>query len=103
MEKLKSSFRKNGLDYKLIDRTDFVSLFELSLDNQIVGYEVAKIYQRNDQYGHREAVPSNEQFGYDGSKAMFPSCIDRAKKYFFDFNIELQDKLIAQNAKITLI
>jgi hypothetical protein len=88
MEKLKS-FRKNGLDYKLLDRTDRVALFEQKIpEGGLAGYEVCVIY--HNQAGFRfnkimpesESITGNEQFGYDDSKAFFPFDLERTKEYF---------------------
>ena len=100
METLKTSFRKNGINYRMIDRTDKVALFELSLEtdprkHEIAGYEVARIKIRKANIFHgvsypdREEIPSDEAFGSEGSKTLFPADLNYAKKYL----TELTDKL----------
>lgn len=74
-QKLKTialTFRKNGLPYRLIQRNDFVALYGIgaTFTDRILHYEVCRIHIRDDQYGRREALPSNEQFGRDESRAI---------------------------------
>lgn len=70
MKLLKVSFRRDGLLYTLLKRNDLVSLFEIggTYSDKTSFYEVIKIYNRNDEYGIRESLPSNEQFGRDLSR-----------------------------------
>jgi hypothetical protein len=44
MKILKTQFRKNGLDYTLLKRTNKIALFQLGLLSDIVGYEESRIY-----------------------------------------------------------
>jgi hypothetical protein len=44
MKLLKTEFRKNGLDYTLIKRTDKIALFQLGPSLDPDGYEVCRIY-----------------------------------------------------------
>lgn len=90
MQKLKQTFRKNGIDYKLIKRSDAVALFELRLYDNIVGYEVNKIYQNEERtmagvlIPAGEGITGNEQFGSDGSKAFFPDDRVEADRYYHE-------------------
>lgn len=44
VERLREVFRKNGIDYRLLDRTSKVALFEQKLPSgELAGYEVCKI------------------------------------------------------------
>jgi hypothetical protein len=54
--KLKIQFRKNELLYTLITRNDNVALYVIGghYTDQIIHYEVDKIYIRNDNFGIRE-------------------------------------------------
>ena len=72
MERLKTTFTKNELPYTLIQRNDVVALYGVAgtYTTDILHYEVCRIQQRDDQYGFREAIPSNEQFGREGSRAI---------------------------------
>jgi hypothetical protein len=88
METLKKTeFRKNGLDYRLLDRNDSYALYELTIESVIVGYEVdrIRINKAGDRFGlhfpESESLPSNDQFGTDGSKAFFPHELERTEKY----------------------
>jgi len=70
MNTLKTHFRINGLRYKLLQRNDKVALYGIGgeFTDEIMHWEVDIIYIRNDQYGEREAIPTNGQFGRDRSK-----------------------------------
>jgi hypothetical protein len=96
METLKEAFKKNGLYFRMIDRNDRYVLYELTykdkIGSEVVGYEVDRIrinkagYRFGQHFPESESLPSNDQFGMDGSeltrsKAFFPADIDRAKKY----------------------
>jgi hypothetical protein len=96
METLKERFRKNGLDYRLLDRNDSYALYELTYKDQvgsaIVGYEVdrIRIQKAHTMFGRTypdaEVIPGNEEFGMDGSelvrsKSFFPQELDRAEEY----------------------
>jgi hypothetical protein len=109
MRLLEQTFTKNGLTYDIINRTERVGLFKLSLDGEHVGWEVSKITQ-NSEYEiagkvipSGESITSNEAFGSDGSKAFFPTDENRAMAYFIEFDQELQAKAEekANNAKFT--
>ena len=86
MKILKTQFRKNGLDYTLIDRNDKVALFRLGYDPSPDGYEVCKIYimRPHKAFGvdfeESEIISSNDQFLTDGSGAF--RSLDRALKHF---------------------
>jgi len=75
MKKLKTQFRKNGLDYTLLKRTDKVALFQLGLSPDPDGYEVCRIYimRPHKAFGvdfeESEIITSNDQFLTDGSGA----------------------------------
>jgi len=43
MQKIKSNFRKNGLEFKLLERSAHVALYELNGENGIRAYEVHKL------------------------------------------------------------
>lgn len=93
MKTLKHEFRKNGLDYNLINQTAQAALFELRLpEGELAGYEVSAIHFNKEgvRFGQyfeaSESIPSNDQFGFDGSKSFFPSDFDAAKKYLFDLS-----------------
>jgi hypothetical protein len=70
MKTLKTKFRMNGLPYTLIKRNDKVALYGIggTYTDEIHHWEVSKIYTRNDKYGTRESLPSNEKFGRDLSR-----------------------------------
>lgn len=50
-------FRINGLPYTLIKRNDKVALYRIggTYTNEILHWEVSKIYIRKDKYGIRES------------------------------------------------
>jgi len=73
MKQLKESFRLNGLPYTLLKRNDVVALYGIggTYTDKILHYEVSKIYiKKPDKYctEYREALPTNEKFGKDGSR-----------------------------------
>lgn len=78
MNKLKETFTKNGLPYKLIKRNDKVAMYGVggTYTDKILHYEVCKIQFRKagSIQGHSfhasESLPSNEQFGREGSRAI---------------------------------
>ena len=61
--------------------------------DQILHYEVCRIHIRNDQYGIRESLPSNEQFGRDGSLAILN--LDEAIRYFEELTSSLKSHVEA--------
>jgi hypothetical protein len=73
MEILKSEFRKKGLDYTLLKRTDKIALFQLGHLPDPDGYEVCRIYimRPHNAFGidfeELEIITSNEKFLSDGS------------------------------------
>jgi len=77
METLKIHFSVNGLKYTLLKRNEVVALYVIGGEHteKILHWEVCKIYIRKDQYGIREALPTNEKFGRDYSRCF----IDKQK------------------------
>ncbi|TFH38608.1 MAG: hypothetical protein E4G95_03185 [Bacteroidia bacterium] len=63
---MKESFRLNGLLYTLIKRSEYVALYGISGEytDKILNHEVDIRYIRNDQYGEREHIATNEILGY---------------------------------------
>jgi len=86
MKILKTKFRKNGLDYTLLDRNDKVALFQLGHLPDPDGYEVSRIYimRPHKAFGvdfeESEIITSNDQFISDGSGAF--RSLDLALKHF---------------------
>lgn len=97
MDKIKNMFRKNGLPYLLIKRNDLVALYGVAgtFTDKILHYEVCRIRFRNDKYGFREALPSNEQFGREGSLAIIN--LDEALRYFEELTTLLELSVEASN------
>ena len=97
MNKLSDRFRKNGLPYRLIQRNDFVALYGIggTFTNHILHYEVCRIHIRDDQYGRREALPSNEQFGRDESRAILN--YEEALAYFQELTSRIRIDVEASN------
>jgi hypothetical protein len=89
MKELKTSFRLNGLPYTLLKRNEFVALYGIggTYTNKILHWEVCKIYIRKDQYGEREAIPSNEKFGRDRSRCFYNE--ESALRYFDELTVKL--------------
>ena len=90
MKRLKERYRLNGLPYTLLKRNDVVALYGIggTYTNEIILYEVCKIYIRNDKYGIREAIPSNERFGRDLSRSL--KNFESALKYFDELTTKLK-------------
>jgi len=82
MKLLKESFRLNGLQYKLLKRNDIVALYGIggTYTNNILHWEVSKMYIRNDKYGIRESLPTNEKSGRDLSRCYMDE--EKAYRYF---------------------
>jgi hypothetical protein len=86
MKILKTAFRKNGLDYTILKRTDKIALFQLGQLPDPDGYEVCRIYimRPHKAFGvyfeESEVITSNDQFLSDGSGAF--RCLDNALKHF---------------------
>lgn len=115
MEKLKTEFKKNGLFFRMINRTSDYALFELiykdKIGSEIVGYEVdrIRINKAGDRFGKHfpesESLPGNDQFGMDGSeltrsKAFFPQDLQRAIKYL---NLPIRLRLEARSGESSII
>ena len=86
MKILKTEFRKNGLDYTLIKRTDKIALFQLGSLPEPDGYEVCRIYimRPHKAFGvyfeESEIITSNDQFYADGSGSL--RSLDNALKHY---------------------
>ena len=86
MKTLKTEFRKNGLDYTLIKRTDKIALFQLGFLPDPDGYEVCRIYimRPHKAFGvdfeESEVISTNDQFFTDGSGAF--RSLDNALKHY---------------------
>jgi hypothetical protein len=80
MKTLKKEFRKNGLDYTLIKRTDKIVLFQLGPSSDPDGYEVCRIYIMRPHrafgvyFEESEVLSSNDQFLSDGSYHVNSGC-----------------------------
>jgi len=81
MLKLKESFKKNGMNYKLLTRCDQIAIYEQYFENTFVGYEVHEIQSHNGLEIAGKEIPateylcSNEQFG---KKAFYYKKVDDA-------------------------
>ena len=82
MKTLKEQFRMNGLLYTLLQRNEVVALYGIggTYSDEILHWEVSKIYIRKDKYGIRESLPTNEKFGRDLSRCFMDK--EKALKYF---------------------
>ena len=86
MKILKTQFRKNGLDYTLLKRTNKIILFQLDLLSDTVGYDVSRIYVMRPHkafgvdFEESEIITSNDQFHADGSGAF--RSLENALKHF---------------------
>jgi hypothetical protein len=94
--RLNDTLNKNGLVYKLIERTNKVGLYETYVYKKLCGFEVAIIRVlpsfvniAGNHYQVREALPSNDEFGIEGSKCFFASEPKRAIQYFKTLSDEI--------------
>ena len=90
---IKESFIKNHLPYTLIKRNDFVAIYGVggTYTNKILHYEILQIHIRNDMYGYRKALPNNEEFGKDKSRAIVN--YQDALIYYDELNNKLQNQI----------
>jgi hypothetical protein len=104
MKILKKEFRKNGLDYTLLKRTDKIALFQLGHLPDPDGYEVCRIYimRPHKAFGvdfeESEIISSNDQFLLDGSGAF--RSLENALKHFdkLSHRFVRQDYVVPENA-----
>ena len=89
MKQLKESFRLNGLPYTQLKRNDVVALYGIGGEytDEIRHWEVDIIYIRKDQYGEREHIANNENFGIDRSRCFNDEL--RALEYYDKLTGEL--------------
>jgi len=82
MKTLKAQYRLNGLPYTLLKRNEVVALYGIgsTYTDNILHWEVSKIYIRKDKYGIRESLPTNEKFGRDLSRCFLNK--ELALRYF---------------------
>lgn len=82
MKTLKTEFKMNGLPYTLLKRNEVVALYGIggTHTEEILHWEVSKIYIRKDKYGIRESLPTNEKFGRDLSRCFMNR--EMAFRYF---------------------
>lgn len=96
MRTLPESFRKNELPYTLLKRNDVVALYGVggTYTGKILHYEVCEIHHQRGRvfrgvvWEAGESLPSDEQFGRDGSRAIKNH--DEALTYFDKLTKKLQ-------------
>ena len=90
----KTKFRLNGLPYTLLKRNDKVALYGIGgeFTDEILHWEVDIIYNRKDQYGEREHIADNENFGIDRSRCFNSEA--KALEYFDTLTRELMTEQI---------
>ena len=88
IKKLPESIKRNGINYKMILRTEKIVLWELSINEIRVGFEVSVIilHPKQNKFGKsfqaRESLPPNSRFGVtDKSKCFFPDELEEALLY----------------------
>jgi hypothetical protein len=97
MKTLKTQFRKNGLDYTLLKRTDNIALFQLGPSLYPDGYEVCRIYNMRPHkafgidFEESEIISSNDQFLTDGSGSF--RSLENALRHFD----KLSEKFVCQD------
>jgi hypothetical protein len=107
MKTLKTQFRKNGLDYRLLKRTDKIALFQLGPSSDPDGYEVRRIYimRPHKAFGvdfeESEIISSNDQFLFDGSGSF--RNLDNALKHYDKLSAKFvrQEYVVPENTSDT--
>lgn len=101
MEKLKESFNRQKLRYTLLKRDEKLAIFGISgtFTESILHYEVVMIRIRDDQYGHRESVPSDEEFGKTKLDQHFQK-MDEALSYFDEWTVKLMQGVGEKDEKV---
>ena len=97
MKTLKTQFRLNGLPYTLLKRNEVVALYGIggTYTDEILHWEVSKIYIRKDKYGEREHIAKNDDFGRDRSRCF--NSKDQAEDYFDELTSELRmERILSQ-------
>jgi hypothetical protein len=94
MKILKTYFWMNALPYALLKRNDKVVLYGIggTHTDKIIHLEVGLIYIRKDQYGEREAIATNEQFGRDRGRCFRDEKL--AQKYYDNLTSELYQGVV---------
>jgi hypothetical protein len=92
MIRLKEKFRLNGLPYTLLKRNEVVALYGIggTYSKEIRHWEVDVIYPRKDQYGEREHIAKNDNFGRDRSRCYKDK--QKALAYFDKLTSELMNE-----------
>lgn len=82
-KRLKPTYGKHGLKYTLIKRNNLLCIYGVSghYTDKILHYEVMLIRIRNDKYGYREAIPSDDEFGRTANDSHFQTLAE-AEQYF---------------------
>ena len=103
MKILKTQFKKNGLDYKLLKRTDKIALFQIGHTSYPDGYEVCRIYIMRPHkafgvdFAESEVISSNDQFLTDGSGSF--RNLENALKHYDKLTVKLvrQEYVVSEN------
>ena len=109
MKILKTEFRKNGLDYTLLKRTDKIALFQLGHLPDPDGYEVCRIYILRPhkafgiEFEESEIITINDQFLTDGSGSF--RNMENVLSYFDKLSNKFvrQDYVLPENASNTAL
>jgi hypothetical protein len=104
MKILKEHFKKNGLEYTLLDRNDKVAMFVLGLPEFPDGYEVCRIYKMKPhkafgvEFEESEKISSNDQFMADGSGSFRD--FENALKHFDKMSLKFvrDQNIVPKNA-----
>jgi len=88
-KQLSATLMKNGIDYRMIKRSEKAVLWELFLKGERVGYEVSEIvfHPEEKKFGkifpEREAISADSRFArFDGSRCFFPEDLKAATKCY---------------------
>lgn len=100
METLRETFKKHELTYTLLKRNDVVALYGVSgtYTPDTLHFEVCRIKQtkettiKGQMIAARETIPSDEQFGKEGSCAFPVRMKNEAYTYFDTFTDAIKAK-----------
>lgn len=106
MKQLPEQFRKNELPYTLLKRNEVVALYGVggTYTEKILHYEVCQIHHQRGRvfrgvvWEAGEVLPSDEQFGRDGSRAIINH--DEALKYFDELTTSLKSSRGPQQSDV---
>lgn len=102
MNLVKKEFKKNGMDYKAVNRGYFSVVYEQSFNGKVIGYEAHVIRSHNGrviagvEIEPSEYLASNEEFG---TKAFFYKDKESAMKKGVELDAAIGEKYTSDGGK----